>query len=171
MAFLPNDYTDLPFSSSDYMKLEEGVNSIRILSHAVIGWKYWTIKNIPVRSKTSFDEMPADIKTDNDGKKKIQHFWAFVVWDNHDEKIKVFELTQKTIMVAIKGLIDNPKWGDPHKYDIVINKVVNGGKTSYTVQAEPPIGEPDQKILDAYSQCNIDLSKLFTGESPFLDYI
>lgn len=160
--FLPTDYK-IPQSPSGFMKFQPGLNSIRILSSAVVGWEYFTKENKPVRQKEAFEEMPADIK---DGG-KIKPFWAFVVYNNQTRMIQILELTQKSIMTSIKSLVDNPKWGKPTMYDIAITKSGEGLDTEYSVQGEPPIGEPSAEIKVAYASKYVNLEALFLGLDPF----
>lgn len=161
--FLPTEYK-IPKSPSDYMCFEEGLNRIRILSSAVVGWEYFNKENKPVRQKEKFEELPADIK--NGG--KIKPFWAFIVWNYRENRIQILELTQKTVMTAIKSLVDNPKWGDPKMYDIAITRVgTTMADTEYSTQGEPPIGEPSAEILTAFSTKYVNLEALFLGLDPF----
>lgn len=162
MTFLPPKY-EIPKSPSGYMKFDLGLNSIRILSSAVVGYEYFNNENKPVRSKEPFEDMPTDIKKDG----KIKPFWAFVVWNYQTKSVQILELTQKSIMSVIKALVDNPKWGDPKMYDIAITKSGEGLETEYITQGEPPIAEPSEEIKSAYAKKPINLEALFTGEDPF----
>jgi hypothetical protein len=161
MSFLPPDYT-IPKTPSKYMKFDEGLNSIRILSSAIVGYEYFTNENKPVRSRTQFESTP-NIKTDS----KVKPFWAFVVWNNNDKMIQILEITQTTIMFGIQSLVDNPKWGDPKMYDIAITKTGNGKETEYTVQGEPPIDNPSAEVLKAYSETPVNLDALYVNGDPF----
>ena len=69
-------------------------------------------------------------------------------------------------MKPIKGYVDNPKWGDPKKYDILVERI-DEEKTSYLVQAEPPIAEPSEEILAAYAAKYVNLDALFEAADPF----
>lgn len=162
MTFLPTDYK-IPDSPSNYMKFQDGLNSIRILSSAIVGYEYFNTDNKPVRSREMFEEAPTDIKKDG----KIKPFWAFVVWNYQAKMIQILELTQKTIMGSIKALVDNPKWGDPKKYDIAITKSGEGLETEYLTQGEPPINETTAEIKTLYETKNINLEALYDSGDPF----
>lgn len=162
MTFLPTDYK-IPKSASGYMKFDDGINSFRVLSPAIVGFVYFTKDNKPVRSKEAFDEIPDDMK---DGG-KIKAFWAFCVWNYQLKQIQILEVTQKSIMTAIKALVDNPKWGDPKMYDIAVTKSGQNLDTEYSVQGEPPIGEPSDEIKTAYSVKYVNLEALYLGLDPF----
>lgn len=160
--FLPDNYK-IPESASGYMKFQPGINSIRILSSAIVGFEYFDKDNKPHRQREQFDEMPSDIK---DGG-KIKAFWAFVCYNYQNKSIQILELTQKSIMTSIKALVDNPKWGDPKNYDIAITKTGENLDTEYSVQGEPPISEPSKEILEALAAKYISLEALFEGADPF----
>ena len=106
--FFPSEDYTLPVSSN-YMRFAEGENTFRVMSNTIIGWEYWNTDNKPVRSKERPVHMPDDIKTDKDGTIRINHFWAFVVWNYQDKKIQILELTQKGIMKSMQSLVKNSK--------------------------------------------------------------
>lgn len=162
MNFLPESY-QIPASPSNYMRFTEGINRIRILSSAIVGYEYFNTSNKPVRSKEAFEETPSDIKKDG----KVKPFWAFAVYNYQTKTIQILELTQKSIMNAVKSLVENPKWGTPMNYDIAITKTGEGLETEYSTQGEPPISEPSVEINLAYKQKKINLNALFDGLDPF----
>jgi hypothetical protein len=171
MSFLPVDY-EVPKSKTNYMKLMEGSNQFRVLSHCITGWEYWTEEGEtrkPNRVHT-FEEMPAEIKSpDNwDSKNRPKHFWAFVVYNRVEDSIQILELTQKRVQQAIKSLVSSKSWGDPKSYDIVILKEL--GKTpkdtKYSVMPEPKEAL-DEMILHGYEVKNINLDALYEGKNPF----
>jgi len=165
IEFLPGSYK-LP-DSSNYMKLKDGENTIRILSSAIVGYEYFNTNNKPVRSKTPFKIVPDDIGLDRDGKtKKIKHFWAFVVWNYEAEKIQILEIVQSTIQSAIKAIVDNKKWGNPHGYDITITRTGEGFDTEYAVMPNPH-SEIAPSILEIYKEMKIDLDALYVNKNPF----
>ena len=53
--FLPDGY-ETPETPSNYMELSEGLNSLRVLSRAVVGYEWWTEspegQKKPVRVRT-----------------------------------------------------------------------------------------------------------------------
>ena len=144
------------------MKFAEGDNTFRVMSSAIIGYEYFTKENKPIRSREPFDETPADIKD----KGVVKHFWAFVVWNYEAKRIQVLELTQKTIMTSIKALTANPKWGDPHKYDITVTRTGSGMETEYNVMPNPH-AEVTEEIASAYLKANINLPAIFDNGDPF----
>ena len=163
--FLDKDY-ELP-DKSDYMKFKNGLNTFRALSSAAVGYEYWNNDNKPIRSKKEFVGFPSDIRVEKDGRPSaIKHFWAFVVWNCELKKIQILEITQTSILKAMKALIDNPRWGSPKEYDITITKSGEGLGTEYIVQGNPP-SELSEEVKRTYESRSIDLSALYRGENPF----
>lgn len=163
MSFLPKDYK-APSGSSDFMKLEEGVNRFRIMSEAEIGWEGWK-DNKPFRRKGAEQNItPDEVDTDEKyGKPKISHFWAFKVFDFADKKVKILEITQKTVMKAIESLVNDEDWGDPVNYDIAIERSKNGERTVYTTKPFPP-KKITGEMQDALDASTADLEALFKDE-------
>lgn len=165
--FLPSNY-QIP-SESLYMKLKDGENTFRVLSHAVVGYEYWNKDNKPVRIKKMPEGIPEDIKFGEDGNPtKIKHFWAFVVWNYDAQAVQILEITQANIQRGIKALVDNKRWGDPHNYDITIIKTGTGRDTKYVVQGNPPIEPIPEDIKRKYEAKKINLEALFKGENPLM---
>lgn len=164
--FLPQDYKE-PATPNNYMKLVEGLNQFRTLSSALVGFEYWTIDNKPVRSKDYPITTPNAKVNPKTGNVDVKNFWAFIVWNYTTKKIQILELTQKTIKTGILSLINNPKWGNVFNYDIAVTRTTEGEKTTYQVQAEPPIGEPNDEIKKAFLDKPVSLGALLVGEDPF----
>lgn len=160
--FLPKNY-EVPVSPSNYMKFLEGDNRFRILGSALIGWEYFNKDNKPVRSAEPFESEPSDMKKEG----KVKAFWAFPVWNYQTKSIQILELTQKGIMNAVKGYVDNEKWGVPFLYDFNVKRTGEGLDTEYQTQAEPPIGEVSDEIKNAFMERPINLEVLFTNGDPF----
>lgn len=158
--FLPTNY-EVPESEGNYFKLKKGENRFRVLGSAIVGFEYWDKNNKPVRSKLAFEEVPEDAKLNAQGQFQPKHFWAFLVWNYGAKKIQVLELTQKSIMNAVKSYVSNPKWGSPMGYDIVATREGEGLETEYTVIAEPHSEAPLLNVPD------VDLTALFSGADPF----
>lgn len=157
--FLPKDY-EAPVTEGNYYKLKKGENRFRILSPAIVGYEYWTLDKKPVRSKTPWEDRPANAKVNENGTFQ-KFFWAFVVWNYDAKKPQIMEITQKTIQDAIEAYWLNKKWGDPVGYDIVVTRTGDGLETVYTTIAEPHSEAPKADIS------KINLEALFAGADPF----
>src|SRR5690348_1619226 len=170
-TFLPDGY-QTPVTASNYMELAEGLNSLRVLSPAIVGYEWWTEdadgQRKPVRVRTE-EEVPEEIRTTTDRRARARHFWAFVVYNNDAKAVQVLVVKQQTIMGAIEALIRNPKWGDPRDYDLLIEKAKTGTRerdVEYSVLPEPK-ASVDLGIAELFQQMPIDLEALFAGADPF----
>ncbi len=172
--FSKNESYDIP-STSNYMRWEEGDNRFRILGSfadgtAIRGTEYWTTVDgtrKPKRLKMGVPVPVEELEMNAFGEPdRPKHFWAFPVWNYQEKRVQILEITQKTILDFIKKQVENPKWGDPRQYDIVVTRTKEGNKTNYTVSNDPK--EPlDKSILKAYQDMSINTPALFTGDDPF----
>ncbi len=169
-------------TTSNYMKFEQGNNVFRILGAfsegtAIQGIEYWTTregKRVPVRLRKNPDgTVPAvpisELETNKFGDlDKPKYFWALPVWNYAEKQVQILEITQKGILKYIQTMIENPKWGDPREYDIIVFREGEGKDTTYTNSCNPKEKLPGE-ILDTYINTYINLSALFDGADPFLD--
>jgi hypothetical protein len=161
--FLPAGY-EIPVESN-YMKLQQGDNKLRVLGSAIIGQEYWIETKDgrkPIRKRQGERISPADIGPDS----SIKHFWAFPVYNYQDKRIQILELTQKTIMNGIQKLTSSEDWGDPKDYDITITKEGEMMQTEYSVVPSPK-KKLDIGIQQLYNDMHINLEALYEGADPF----
>jgi len=151
--------------SSQFGKLQDGVNKFRVLSDIIYGWEGWK-DNKPFRHEGEVCKItPDQVDLNQNGKPNINYFWAMVVWNYQTKQVQVLELTQKTIMTPLYDLEQNEDWGDLKNYDIQIKKEKVGDKTNYTTLGIPP--KPlAPEIKQAYEESDVKLEKLFEGEYP-----
>ena len=169
MGFLPDDY--VPPSSGHYMKLNNGENRFRVLAPAVLGNVFWRTGDKgrePVRRRRGEPVMNNELEIDDEGRQeRINHFWAFPVWNQTEQKVQILEITQKTIQSAITVLFKSPDWGDPEGYDITINKSGSGRDgTKYFVTPGRAV-PTSPEALEAFAEAAINMEALFTGDDPF----
>ena len=161
MSFLPKDYT-LPESPSSFFKLQDGENRIRILSDAKVGWEGWKDSK-PFRREgveCNIKDNEVDIDEKYSKKPKINLFWAFLVFNYKSNQVEVATITQKTVLKGIENLVNDPDWGDILKYDIAINKVKKGDKTTYTVSPKPA-KELTAEIKKIISESKLSIDIIF----------
>ena len=76
--FLPKGY-HTPELPSNFMTLEDGDNSFRVISSAIVGYEWWVDNGVegrrPVRVQTA-DEIPEEVRNASDDRHKARHFWA-----------------------------------------------------------------------------------------------
>lgn len=155
----------LSSGSAKYLKLDKSTQ-FRIISKPISGWLEWVEngdKKKPVRTPLA-DGEPEASDEDNAPRK----FVAMVVLDRKDDLVKILELTQQSVIKAIRALANNPEWGNPFTYDINVTKTGEKLLTKYTVTPSPkkPLSKSDTAIInDEDSQCNLEA--LFAGEDPW----
>lgn len=165
--FFEKDY-EIPDQELGYMKFEQGENRFRILSeHPIVGYKWWIEdedgNRKPIRRRMGEKIPVVEIQSDETPK----HFWAMVVWNYKAERLQILEITQATIQRAIKANIDNPKWGDPHDYDITVTRKGESLDTEYLVTVDPK-EEMSDEIKEVMPIANrIELDALYDGGDPF----
>ena len=169
--FLPTGY-ETPESERRFMEFAEGTNTFRILSPAIVGFTWWEDTGdggrVPRRVRTEA-EVPAVVRNAADSRDQAKHFWAFTVYNYDTKSIQVLELKQKSIMRAIEAYKNNPKWGNPQGYDLMIEKVKTGPRdrdVEYTVVPEPP-AKVDAGIAELAKHVPVRLDALYKGEDPF----
>jgi len=160
--WLPNNY-EKPKNNSSYFKFEEGDNKFRIMSSPIIGWVDWKEESDGTRKPVRTKEKP---ETLFNPKKPAKHFWAFIVLDRKDNRVKVMEVTQSGIQDGILSYQSDESWGNPTKYDLNIYRTGKDIETKYTVKSYPHT-EIGKDAVEAYEKAGIDLNALFTGSDPF----
>jgi len=169
-TFLPTGY-EVP-TTSNYMKFEEGENRFRVLGSPILGTEYWITKEdkkrAPKRLRMGIPVPQGEIEINpQTGEDDIpKHFWAMPVWNYAAKRIQILELTQSTIMKALRAYAANTKWGNPRDYDVIVTREKVGGKTQYSVMPDPK-EEVGQEILEAYEKVHINLEALYDGADPF----
>lgn len=170
--------TEIP-STSNYMKFELGDNRFRILGSfkegsAKQGIQYWEERNgkrFPVRIPKTQAVPAGKLGINKFGDPEIpQFFWAFPVWNYTEKKVQILSISQKTILRVIKSYIDNPKWGNPLEYDIIVTKSKNGDKTEYAVTVDPK-EKMDEGIVQMYKDMHINMDAWFRSEDPFIQTV
>jgi hypothetical protein len=154
------------------MELEEGLNTFRVLSSAVVGYEWWVDSGEdgrkPLRVRTA-DEVPEEVKNAVESRAKAKHFWAFTVYNYKAKSIQVLEIKQQTILRAMEAFVKNAKWGNPKLYDLVIEKVKTGSRdwdVEYSVIPEPP-SPIDEGIAELAKMVPVRLEALYDGGDPF----
>lgn len=174
MTFLPKNYAMPKNGNGYYLKFEDGENTFRVLSDAIVGWVYWedeagNVLSNPVKGCKAIHVQTVEEISQTARKSpqlNLKHFWAFAVYNFAENQVQILKLTQNSIMEAMAQYLHSPKWGDPREYDFVIHKDGQGLETRYQVTVNPK--EPlDAGIVAMYRQMQVDLTAYFRGEDPF----
>lgn len=159
---------ELTKSGSNYLKLKEGDNKIRIVSDAIQGFEGWQ-DNKPVRRTLDnpfTGEERKVLDCNENGKPKLREFVACTVWNYDEGKIQVMSLTQASIIRAISEYSADSDFGNPTEYDLKISRKGVGLETEYTVKALPPRPlVPDVQAV--VNETKVNLDALFENGDPF----
>lgn len=167
---LPKGF-EMPATEGNYIRFRPGETQVRVMSDWIVGYEWWvTAEGGRKPKRRALDEqiIPDELEED-----KPKLFWAAVVFDRSDEKLKIMEITQRGIMRTLQGLENDDDWGDPKGskgYDIVIVRIGEGLETKYEVRAKPK-KKLDPGIVRMYEDSNIKLEALFTGDNPFEEVV
>lgn len=168
----PTTQYNVPKGDSKYLKFEKGQTKFMPMASAIVGFEYWTEDNKPVRIAEAPDNpstLPG-IRQEDDGRYKVSHFWAFPVIDIADGKVKVLQITQKSVQGTIREYVKNEEWGDPvQKYSFSVTREGDGFDTKYTVMANPAKELPaeySEAWRDAESN-GFDITRLLDNGDPF----
>ena len=173
MGFLPKDYEEPSSGNDRYLRLQKDQTAkIRILgsfedSSGIMGWQGWETDKEghrkPVRG-TPDQKGTTQAKSDDN----VKFFWGLPVYDYEAQKLKVWEITQKTIRDQISALAGDVDFGNPNNYDLKVSRTGDGFETAYKVNALPPtdISKEVQEVIDT-ELIHIKMDALFTGGDPF----
>lgn len=170
MPFLPQGYKTPEPKGGKYFKPSIGENRVRILDSPILGYEGWAMptsgkpNGTPVRRK--LDDFPEGAINPKKGSK---HFWAVPVWNYRAVRVQVWEITQNTIQAAIEGLVYSQDWGDPKRFDLIIQREGAGLDTTYVVMPAPPkvLAEEARQMWAEIRGNGFDLNRLFENGDPF----
>ena len=94
----------------------------------------------------------------------------FFVFDYADEKVKVFEIGQKTLMKELDGISQSEDYEDLHAWDMVFSREGLKMATTYKILPGPRKKGMQEKIDAAWEKAQAqgyDLKQLLVGGSPF----
>ena len=95
---------------------------------------------------------------------------SFFCFDYADSKIKVFEITQKTLIKELDKLSQDEDYADIHAWDLKVNRTGLKMNTEYSILPSPRKEGAEEKISKAWADAQndgYDLQQLLVGGSPF----
>lgn len=151
-------------AASDYVKFQDGdKRHLRILSKPITGYELF-VDGKPVRWEQDAPR-PEHAVSDVRAKK----FAAFVVFeydhDNTGGAIKVWSFSQRTIIDQMAILFKDEHWT---AFELVVTRVGKAMDTKYNVTGIQSEIEESLVAFATKAKEYIDLSKLYTNDSPFL---
>ncbi|WKN44281.1 hypothetical protein [Tunicatimonas pelagia] len=171
---------EIPEKRNQFMKFAPGKNRLRFVGNPVSGFVFFgkieredgsetirPFRRTESEGEFSLEEMiNRDARIGKDGElEKQKYFVAGLVYNYQKAKLQILEITQKSILKALKSYVDSEEYGHPAGYDLTINKQGDGLNTDYSVVASPP--KPlSNEIETLVGETSCDLDKLFAGEYP-----
>ena len=171
---------EIPDKRNQFMKFVQGKNRIRFVGNPISGFVFYgKIKREdgsealkPYRRRESEGEFSLeeminrDVRMKPDGEIEGQKYFVMgLVYNYQKEKLQVLEITQKSILKALKSYVESEEYGHPSGYDLTIEKKGDGLNTEYTVVVSPP--KPlSAEIENLVGETSCDLQKIFDGEYP-----
>jgi hypothetical protein len=147
--------------ASDFMKLVEGENTVRIMGNPVQFYIHWL--DIPGGGKrkvnSPFEDTELVRRLEDSGFKR-QARWLVKVLDRRDNNFKLLDVGPQ-IYNGIKSLYNNARWGKVTQYDITITKAPKGTQPLYGVTPNPKEAIPAD-LKDKFMSFNerVNLEKI-----------
>lgn len=146
---------------SDFMKLDEGENIIRVMSNPIKTHVHWVKTAENKDRKITSPEGSAELvrRLEEAGFKK-QPSYMIKILDRKDDVFKLLEVGPQ-IFKGIQLLNANPKWANVTNYDISITKGPKGQQPLYNVTPNPK-ERLDGNLINKYQDFNdrVNLDKL-----------
>jgi hypothetical protein len=147
----PDDNGKKVNSKDLFLRLDEGVNEIRLLTqpHQYLVHKYKKNGDTGFGQKVQCSAIHGSCPLCAQGD-KAKPRWLLGVISRKTGTYKILDISYM-VFSAIRKLNKNTKFGDPTKYDINVEVDKNGGATGYySVQAysKEPLSAADQDIKD-----------------------
>ena len=113
-------------TKSNFMRLEEGENTVRVMGNPVQFYIHWVVAPDGSRRKINSPvDSPELVRRLEDAGFKRQARWLVKVLDRSDDEFRVLEVGPQ-IYNGIKSLYNNSRWGKVTQYDLTINKGPKG---------------------------------------------
>ena len=175
MTFLPDDFKPPAASGTNYTKFVPGKTTIRVLNKAINGWVVFewdkeNQKSKPHRFKRN-DKPISGTYLDETGKPaEIKYFFTFLAWNHDFACVQVCEVKQKSIWERLVEFYQDPDWGDPKQYDVVVDRSGDGLNTTYKTLPKPPTALSEDTLSEIREKLPlINLEALYTGDDPFAE--
>ena len=124
-------------TKSNFMRLEEGENTVRIMGNPVQFYIHWVVASDGSKRKINSPiENPELVRRLEDAGFKRQARWLVKVLDRSDDEFRVLEVGPQ-IYNGIKALYNNSRWGKVTQYDLTINRAPKGTQPLYGVTPNP----------------------------------
>ncbi len=150
-------------TKSNFMRLEEGENLVRVMGNPVQFYIHWVVTPDGSRRKVNSPvDSPELVRRLEDSGFKRQARWLVKVLDRTDDEFRVLEVGPQ-IYNGIKSLYNNSRWGKVTQYDLSINKGPKGTQPLYGVTPNPKEAlSSDFKAKFVEFNDRVDVDKVIT---------
>ena len=149
--------------ASDFMRLVEGENVVRVMGNPVQYYVHWVTTADGSTRKINSPIDDADlVRRLEDAGFRRKPCWLVKVLDRNDETFKLLEIGPQ-IYNGVRGLFNHPKWGKVTDYDVSIMRGPRGSQPLYNVNPNPKEAIPST-LKTAYLDFNdrVNLEKLIS---------
>ena len=123
--------------ASDFMRLSEGENVVRIMGNPIQYFVHWvTSADGSTRKINSPIDNPELVKRLEDEGYRRQARWLVKVLDRTDDTFRLLEIGSQ-IYNGVRGLFNHPKWGKVTQYDVSVVRGPKGTQPLYNVTPNP----------------------------------
>lgn len=152
---------------SDFMKLKEGKNRVRVLGNPTQYYIHWV--ETPDGKKKKVNSPIGDpklVKQLIDNGFKRQTHWIVKVLDRTDGEMKLLEIGSQ-IYNGIKALVQDEEWGPVTSYDVTVTKGKPGQQPLYQVNPcqKSPLDVETKAALQEFNE-RVDLTKITQPADP-----
>tara|TARA_Y100000034_G_scaffold131937_1_gene193741 strand:+ start:291 stop:905 length:615 start_codon:yes stop_codon:yes gene_type:complete len=150
-------------TKSDFIRLEEGENTVRVMGNPVQFYIHWVVKPDGSRQKVNSPvEHPELVRRLEDSGFRRQARWLIKVLDRTDNQFRLLEVGPQ-IYNGVKALYNNSRWGKVTAYDITICKGPKGQQPLYSVTPNPKDAlDSDLKTTFVEFNDRINIERLIT---------
>ena len=173
MSLFSNNSGGSGTKSDDYFRITDGETiKIRILCDEFTeGWQYYTVdkkpRHFPPDKRPQYAEYVDEIGPGHEGQPGApKPFAAVAVYDYGSGSVKVWTITQKTIVFALEQLQQDPDFGIWTKYDIKITRANVDKKTTYSCLPLPP-SRLSAEITAKINAKPWNLKAIYENKNPF----
>jgi hypothetical protein len=154
-------------SKTEFMRLEQGENTVRIMANPVQFYIHWVeTPEGKMRKVNSPISSPDLVRRLEDADFKRRPRWMVKVLDRSDDTFKLLEIGTQ-IYSGVKALFNHKKWGKVTAYDLTIERGPKGAQPLYRVTPDPK--EPlDARFQESFVKFNdnLNLDRLISPGEP-----
>ena len=171
--FVANDYTEKPAAGSNYLKLVNGSNLVRVVGSVendtscagMVGWSL-NAEGERCPHRWRLGEKAPDVQFVDPPKQ----FVATLIFGYLAGTVQIWDITQKSIREPLLELFRDEDWGDLRGFDVDVIKSGEKLETRYKVLPKPKSkldAAAKTEVMDKMDKINVPA--LYDGEDPFAE--